>query len=141
MDKNIGVAVDQVYSKVREVGGREGRERGERRERVRKRRARATALSFSVASHTTTPKKHPLKTHPLKQGQRAPLTEYYMWPRKDAWEELKAALEAKPWVPGRDRVTLLNRTTEVINFWQDDAAKHTVEEARDKFPDCTFSSS
>lgn len=64
-----------------------------------------------------------------------------MWPRKDAWEELKAALEAKPWVPGRDRVTLLNRTTEVINFWQDDAAKHTVEEARDKFPDCTFSSS
>ena len=75
-----------------------------------------------------------------KQGQRAPLTEYYMWPRKDAWEELKAALEAKPWVPARDRVALLNRTTEVINFWQDDAAKHEVDEAREKFPDCQFSS-
>ena len=72
---------------------------------------------------------------------RAPLTEYFMWPRKDAWEELKAALEAKPWVPERDRVLLLNRTTEVINFWQDEGAKHSVEEAREKFPDCVFSSS
>jgi len=64
-----------------------------------------------------------------------------MWPRKDAWEELKAALEAKPWVPARDRVVLLNRTTEVINFWQDDAAKRSVEDARAAYPDCTFSSS
>ena len=72
---------------------------------------------------------------------RAPLTEYFMWPRKDAWEELKAALEAKSWVPERDRVLLLNRTTEVINFWQDEGAKHSVEEAREKFPDCVFSSS
>lgn len=72
---------------------------------------------------------------------RAPLTEYFMWPRKDAWEELKAALEAKPWVPERDRVLLLNRTTEVINFWQDEGTKHTVEKAREKFPDCVFSSS
>ena len=72
---------------------------------------------------------------------RAPLTEYFMWPRKDAWEELKAALEAKAWVPERDRVLLLNRTTEVINFWQDEGVKHSVEEAREKFPDCVFSSS
>ncbi len=38
----------------------------------------------------------------------------------------------------RDRVLLLNKTTEVINFWQDEETKHTVEEAREKFPDCQF---
>ena len=71
---------------------------------------------------------------------RSPLTEFYMWPRKDAWEELKTALEARPWVPERERVLLLNRATEVINFWQDEGAKHTVDDARAAFPDCTFSS-
>jgi len=159
------------------------------------------------------------------QTQRSPLTEYYFWPTKDAWEELKAALEAKPWVSercapalaclaaarspgsstaasdtcfgasyvvqeasvrrnavkrvyvqsaavpvgptvaavrsrvraphvaeragrprgaptgaargGRDKVLLLNKTTEVINFWQEET-KHSLQEARDQFPDCEF---
>lgn len=75
------------------------------------------------------------------RGARSPLTEFYMWPRKDAWEELKTALEARPWVPERDRVLLLNRATEVINYWQDEGAKHSVDDARAAFPDCTFSSS
>ena len=30
---------------------------------------------------------------------------------------------------------------QVINFWQDDAAKRSVEDARAAYPDCTFSSS
>ena len=38
----------------------------------------------------------------------------------------------------RDKVILLNRLTEVINFWQAEDTKHTVEEARQKFPDCAF---
>lgn len=35
------------------------------------------------------------------RGQTSPLTEFFFWPRKDAWEELKAALEARPWVSER----------------------------------------
>lgn len=27
---------------------------------------------------------------------------------------------------------------EVINYWQDDESSHTVEDARKRFPDCTF---
>lgn len=72
------------------------------------------------------------------RGQTSPLTEYFFWPRKDAWEELKVALEARPWVPERDRVVLLNRVTEVINYWQDEEIKHGVDDARQYFPDCSF---
>ncbi|CAL8468497.1 g8037 [Coccomyxa elongata] len=72
------------------------------------------------------------------ETQRSPLTEYFFWPRKDAWEELKSALESRPWVSERDKVLLLNKTTEVINFWQDEEKKHTLQEAQEKFPDCKF---
>lgn len=86
LDKNIGVAVDQVFAK----------------------------------------------------GQRSPVTEFFFWPRKDAWEELKAALEGKPWIAEREKVLLLNKCTEVINYWQDET-KHSKTEAQAKFADCSFS--
>lgn len=38
----------------------------------------------------------------------------------------------------RDKVLLLNKTTEVINFWQDEEKKHTLQEAQEKFQDCKF---
>lgn len=41
-------------------------------------------------------------------------------------------------VPCRDKVLLLNKTTEVINFWQDEEKKHTLQEAQEKFPECKF---
>jgi 30S ribosomal protein 3 len=74
----------------------------------------------------------------LLQGQKSPLTEYHFWPYTDAWEELKAALEARPWITERDRFVLLNRLTEVINYWQEQETKHTVDEAKATFADCTF---
>jgi 30S ribosomal protein 3 len=83
------------------------------------------------------------------RGAQSPLTEYFVWPRRDAWDELRVALEAKPWITDRDRIVLLNRLTEVINYWQDAAgegegegegagARPTLDDARGAFPDCGF---
>lgn len=41
----------------------------------------------------------------------------------------------------RDKIILLNKTTEIINFWQDSEVKKTVAEAKEAFPDCTFQGS
>lgn len=73
----------------------------------------------------------------FSRGHRSPVTEFFFWPRKDAWEELKASLEGKAWIGEREKVLLLNRCTEVINYWQDEN-KHSAKEAASKFPDCKF---
>ncbi|XP_075475872.1 small ribosomal subunit protein cS23-like [Primulina tabacum] len=47
-----------------------------------------------------------------------PLSPYYFWPRKDAWEELKVMLESKPWISKKQTVVLLNQATDIITLWQ-----------------------
>ncbi|CAI8594659.1 unnamed protein product [Vicia faba] len=47
-----------------------------------------------------------------------PLSPYYFWPRKDAWEELKELLESKPWISQKQMIILLNQATDIINLWQ-----------------------
>ena len=38
------------------------------------------------------------------------MTEYFFWPKKDAWEELKTSLETRPWISERCVVFLLRLT-------------------------------
>ncbi|KAK6913495.1 Ribosomal protein PSRP-3/Ycf65 [Dillenia turbinata] len=47
-----------------------------------------------------------------------PLSPYYFWPRKDAWEELKVMLESRPWISQKQMIILLNQATDIINLWQ-----------------------
>ncbi|KAL5213908.1 hypothetical protein ABZP36_003060 [Zizania latifolia] len=47
-----------------------------------------------------------------------PLSSYYFWPRKDAWEELRAKLEEKEWISQKQMIILLNQATDIINLWQ-----------------------
>lgn len=48
-----------------------------------------------------------------------PLSPFFFWPRKDAWEELRLMLESKPWVSQKQMIILLNHATDIINLWQE----------------------
>eukprot|EP00210_Caulerpa_lentillifera_P006108 g5835.t1 len=72
------------------------------------------------------------------KDQRSPLTDYFIWPETDAWEELHNTLNKTLWISESDKICLLNRTTEVINYWQEEDTRRTLEEAQETFPDCVF---
>ncbi|XP_031249656.1 30S ribosomal protein 3-1, chloroplastic-like [Pistacia vera] len=55
-----------------------------------------------------------------------PLSPYFFWPRKDAWEELKATLESKPWISQKKMILLLNQATDIINLWQQSGGNLTT---------------
>ncbi len=69
-----------------------------------------------------------------------PLTEYFFWPQRDAWEDMKNFIDSNDWIGQKDAVTILNRITEVINLWEESTEfkKEDIKTLNAKFPDCIF---
>lgn len=76
-----------------------------------------------------------------KVGNRTiPLTEYFFWPQRDAWEDMKLFLESKDWITKFEVIAILNVVTEVINYWQekDSLEKKDIKKVKEKFSSVSF---
>lgn len=69
-----------------------------------------------------------------------PVTEYFFWPKSDAWDDMRVSLKTTSWITQNELVLILNQLTEVINFWQEksDLSSDSFDVIKSKFPDCEF---
>ena len=75
--------------------------------------------------------------HIVNQGY-SPLSSYFFWPHNDAWTQIKKELESKPWISEIDQIELLNQTTIIINYWQENKKDKSIEEVMKLFPEMIF---
>jgi len=71
----------------------------------------------------------------INTKQAIPLTNYFFWPKTEAWEQLKLELDSKQWIKTKDKVKILNTAADVMNFWRtnrnSDAFENIIPQVRD----------
>jgi len=63
-----------------------------------------------------------------------PITEYFFWPRKDAWDELKDRLNSYSWVSQTEAISLLNQTTDLIQTFKKKIRRIHLKKCKRNFP-------
>ena len=66
------------------------------------------------------------------------LTSYYFWPRTKTWEQIKSEFDTKLWLQEKEKTHLLNRVSDIINFWQQHRMNTDPEQIKSRFPDTSF---
>ena len=79
-----------------------------------------------------------LSVDQITLNQQYALTAYYFWPRTEAWEQLKSELDSKPWLEQKEKVKILNFTTDVIDCWGEKRNLKSLEEVKKKFFEAQF---
>jgi 30S ribosomal protein 3 len=74
------------------------------------------------------------------EGDIHPITECFVWPQRDAWEDTKNFLDKRKMLSKKDSIAILNHITEVINCWQgeDPSIKKDIIKLKEKFPHSSF---
>jgi len=67
-----------------------------------------------------------------------PLTSYYIWPRTDAWEQLKLELNSRKWLSKEEKIKILNNVTEITNYWHENRSLGSMEKLSSRFVDISF---
>ena len=70
--------------------------------------------------------------------QSYPLTQYYFWPRTEAWDQLKLELDSKPWLSEKEKISTLNLATDIISHWRTNRNTDAVQKVANNFSEAVF---
>ena len=70
--------------------------------------------------------------------QYYPLTQYYFWPRTEAWDQLKLELDSKPWLSEKEKISTLNLATDIISHWRTNRNTDGVQKVANNFSEAVF---
>ena len=66
------------------------------------------------------------------------ITPYYFWPRTDAWGQLKTDLSSKLWINEQEKIIVLNRVSDLMNYWQENRKIQNLERVKKIYTDIDF---
>ena len=52
-----------------------------------------------------------------------PITNYFFWPRNDAWEQIRLDIASKPCISNIEQFNILNNTSKILNDWNNSTNK------------------
>ena len=74
----------------------------------------------------------------IYEKRSIPLTNYYFWPRNDAWELIRLEINSKMWIKDTDKIYILNQITQILNKWKKNAEDSKFEVLDTEYKELNF---